>query len=280
MSVSRIIFVCCISLLFASNCFADRLPLWELGAAIGYGQVPYYRGSASHRNIVLPLPLAVYRGKKYSVDDEGAHKWLFTSKSVKLDFSLAAGLPVPRGEKDSIREGMPGLDTLIEVGPVLHVSLWRAHRQSITLSMPLRAATSISIDDIGFHGWFFSPFINYMVRGVGKNYWEFDLAFGPHFGSNRYHEYYYSVAREYATASRPEFDAAPGYSGSRLTVYLQKAIGRLWLSAFARYDDLANSAFEKSPLVEKRSYLIGGFVIGWMFAVSPQKVLIYERDDF
>ncbi|MDX1811200.1 MAG: hypothetical protein R3240_04585, partial [Gammaproteobacteria bacterium] len=101
---------------FSFNVNAQRLPLWELGAAIGYAKLPYYRGSTQSRDVYLPLPLAMYRGPKVSVDEDGARRWLFKTKYTKLDLSLGLGLPVPKDAQIESRKGMPSLQTLLEAG--------------------------------------------------------------------------------------------------------------------------------------------------------------------
>ena len=259
---------------FAAN--AARLPLWELGGAIAYGQIPYYRGSASSRNVVLPLPLAIYRGEKYGLDREGAHRWLFKNPRFRLDLSMALGLPVPKNAKIKAREGMPELDTLLEAGPILDVLLWKNNFQSISVHFPLRLAVSLNWQHSALQGAVFAPYFHYSIKSFERNYWEFNRSMGPTFGSQAYHAYYYSVASQYKTNQRPEYTAAAGYSGSRVTVYVNKRLGKLWMSAFARYDVLQDAAFIQSPLVEKSRYLIGGFVIGWVFADSPRSVSINQ----
>ena len=253
---------------------AQRLPEWELGLALGYAKVPFYRGSASGRDILLPLPLAIYRGKKYSVDDDGGHRWLFRSKRITLDLSLAAGLPVPKGEKAAAREGMPGLDATLELGPRLNLQLWKHARHQFSAVIPLRLTSSVSFSRLAYRGWMFSPFFLYMYEDKSRNGWKFDILAGPLYASKNYHDYYYSVDQAYVNENRSFFEAKQGYSGSRVTVYLQKSYKRLWLSVFARYDVLTNAVFEKSPLVEKNSYVFGGFVIGWMLKKSPKSVYV------
>ena len=270
----RYFFVLFFALVASHQACAQRLPLWELGLATGYVSIPYYRGSASNRDVVLPMPLAVYRGKDLKVDEEGARRRLFSSKHLKLELSLAAGIPVPEGQTNKVRQGMPGLDATLEFGPRLVVDFWKKNNASFALHAPLRAVSSVSFSNIGLHGWVFAPYLYYMRKSPGVNGWEFDIALGPIYGSQKYHAYYYSVAPQYANAEREAYYAEAGYSGSRLTIYLQKSLNRLWLSAFARYDSLSKASFIDSPLVEKEHSLIAGFVIGWIFAKSPHRVKI------
>ncbi|MDH3327245.1 MAG: MipA/OmpV family protein [Gammaproteobacteria bacterium] len=252
---------------------AQRLPTWELGAATGYASIPYYRGSASNRDVILPMPLAIYRGKNARLGEEGAHRRLFSSDKAKLELSLAGGLPVPAGASDA-RRGMPRLNTTLEFGPRLAISLWKKRRQSLLLHLPLRAVSSVSIRQIDMHGWVFAPFLHYLIKKPGKNGWQFNLAVGPQYGAQSFHAYYYDVTAEYSQNGRPSYEASAGYSGSRVTTYFQKRFDRLWMSAFARYDDLSGASFIGSPLVEKDHSLMSGFVVGWIFAKSPHRVYV------
>ncbi len=264
----------------ASQVFAQRLPVWELGAGVGMAQIPYYRGSNSERRLVLPLPLAVYRGEKVSVDREGAHRWLYWSDRMAVDISLAAGLPVPSNGDVKIRDGMPSLDSLVEIGPVVEIKLWQLPRGALSIHFPLRAATSVDWLSLRYQGIQFTPFFLYALGSYERNQWEFNLAIGPQFASRDYHAYYYSVSPEQATNTRPAYAPAAGYSGSRVTLYANKRLGRLWFSVFARYDHLAGAVFADSPLLERRNYFIGGLVLGWVFLESPRKVYIKQRDTF
>jgi len=240
--------------------------------ASGYASIPHYRGSASNRDIVLPLPLAIYRGKKHSVNEEGAHRRLFSSDKMRLELSLSAGLPVPEGNIDTVRAGMPALDATLEIGPRFALSLWKKKGQLLSLNFPLRAVSSVSFRQLGLHGWVLAPYIYYRNKSSRSGGWQFNIAAGPQYGSRRFHQYYYAVTPRYVIDGRQAYQAEAGYGGSRITVYSQKTINRLWLSAFARYDDLSGASFIDSPLVEKKYTLMAGFVVGWIIAKSPRYV--------
>lgn len=265
------IIISLVLLFLSQTANAQRLPKWELGLALGYVSFPYYRGAEASRNILLPLPLAIVRDEKRRKN----RRLLFVSKRINLGLSLAATLPVPKNGKVLVRAEMPGLDTTLELGPQLEVSLWRHGRHRLSGVLPLRAVSALSFKRISLQGWKFSPY--FLYRYVGKRAWKFDALAGPIYGSSAYHNYYYGVSRADVTAERGYFDAKQGYSGSRASAYLQKSIGRLWLSAFARYDILSGAAFEDSALVEKETSLFGGFVVGWVFKKSPE--LVYVRQN-
>ena len=169
---------------------------------------------------------------------------------------------------------MPNLDTLLEAGPVLDVLIWKNNRQSFSAHFPLRLAVSLSWKHLGYQGGVFAPYLHYSIKSFQHNYWEFNLSLGPTFGSKAYHDYYYSVDSQYKTDQRGEYSATAGYSGSRATIYINKRLGKLWMSVFARYDVLDGAVFVHSPLVEKAHYLIGGLVIGWIFADSRRTVYV------
>lgn len=264
----------------SSTALAQRLPLWELGGALGAAQLPYYRGSSQSRNVVLPIPLAQYRGKKYSLDKEGAHRWFYKSRYFKINLSLAAGLPVPNDGQVKAREGMPALDGVLEVGPVVDINLWRYKRHSFSLHLPLRMATSVDWLSANYRGVQFTPFFHYLLRGYGAHPWQLNFSIGPQFATQDYHAYYYSVPARFANAERSAYTASSGYSGSRATLHLNKRHNKWWFSLFVRYDHLRQATFAASPLLERQDSLIGGMVIGWIFMESPKEVHLKQRDTY
>ncbi len=46
--------------------------------------------------------------------------------------------------------------------------------------------------------------------------WDLSLGVGPIFASDRYQDYFYSVAPEFATPRRPAYDADRDYSGASI----------------------------------------------------------------
>ena len=102
--------------------------------------------------------------------------------------------------------------------------------------------------------------------------WNLGLQAGPLFATRRYHEYFYSVAPEFATPERPAYRAGGGYSGALALVSLSRRFPRFWVGAFARYDTLKGAAFEPSPLVRRDYAVMAGFAIAWVFSESERKV--------
>jgi len=253
----------------------QSLPRWEFGIGIGGLNLPYYRGSDIYRNYAAPFPYLTYRGERLNIDRSGIQGHLFRSDRIKLDLSIAAGIPVS-SDGDSPRVGMPDLDTTIELGPSLELNLWRNtdRRQMLWLKLPVRSAHSVGGDGFLKHrGWTFSPYLEIEAKSGPHEKWKTSLSVGPIYSDQDYHNYYYEVTPDYATAARNEYRATGGYSGARTTLTLRKNItNKLRVGAFARFDTLKNSVFEDSPLVSSKHYRAVGFALIWMFSQSEEMV--------
>ena len=254
---------------------AQELPLWEVGIGAGVLHLPYYRGVDQTRIYGIPFPYLKYRGEYLSIDEEGAHGRLFQSDNIKLELSLAGGVPVT-SDGDSPRTNMPDLDPTAELGPSLEIRCWQNHdhRRTLWLNFPLRSALSVNINKIAFQGWTFSPYVEYTVESPHPGDWKLGLAWGPLYADKAYHDYFYAVDPTYVTATRPEYSAAAGYSGNRVTLTLQRNIGDLWIGAFIRYDDLIGAAFIDSPLVNTHHYLASGLGFTWIISKSETMVSV------
>jgi outer membrane scaffolding protein for murein synthesis (MipA/OmpV family) len=107
---------------------------------------------------------------------------------------------------------------------------------------------------------------------AGLEGWNFGIGAGPMFAARKYHQYFYSVAAQYATPERPAYEARGGYSGGQLISALSKRFPKYWVGAYIRYDTLQGAAFEDSPLVKQKYYLAGGIGIAWMIRQSTHMV--------
>ena len=140
----------------------------------------------------------------------------------------------------------------------------------------MRTAVTVKggMDDIG---WVFSPRLNLDITDVaGLAGWNLGLLAGPMYGSERNHDYFYSVAPQYATADRPAFDAKGGYAGSQFLMSVSKRYPKYWLGAFARWDSLKGAAFVDSPLVKREDYFAAGVGIAWILGESSTRVEAVE----
>ena len=253
---------------------AEELPLWEAGLGFTCLSLPDYRGSDQQRFYVLPLPYLVYRGDFLRLDSNGLSGLLFHSERVHLNISADASMPV-QSTKDTARSGMPNLDPTIQLGPSLEVDLFKDTNSERVVQFCLPVRTVIATDltrwnDIGF---VVHPELTFDLRntGPGKG-WNFGLAAGPLFATERYHDYYYEVTPHFAVPGRPAYDARAGYSGSLLILSVTKRFGHFWFGAFARYDELSGAVFADSPLMKTEHSWMAGFGLAWVFAESKTLV--------
>lgn len=258
---------------------AAERPLWEIGVGAGVLSLPYYRGAASNRVLPVPFVYPVYRGSFFKVDEQGVRSLFLKSDRMKLDFSMDGTVPAAKGDVEG-REGMPNLDSTFQVGPSLIVDVWRteSREQQLILTLPVRSVFSISSnpDYLGFAA---SPKLTYQrdVHFAGR-YWRTELTGGMEFGSNRLHDYFYTVAPRFATPTRPAFDAAGGYAGTRFTLGTVGRRGKSWIGAFIRYDNVSDAIFADSPLVRRSGNISAGIVLAWFIAKSKQMVQVSDED--
>ena len=223
----------------------------------------------------LPLPCLSRRLPQGG--PERHSRYLFRQRPIEFNVSVGASLPV-NSDENQARQGMPDLQPTVEVGPALDINLWRTpdRRTRLDLRLPVRTAVTVrgGVDDVG---WVFSPRINLDIVDVaGLSGWNLGLLAGPLFGSEHNHDYFYSVAPQYATADRPAFDAEGGYSGSQFLMAVSKRYSKYWLGAFARWDSLKGAAFADSPLVERDYSFSAGIGVAWILGESSTRVEAFE----
>lgn len=263
------------ALLSNQNATAQQLPKWELGVGVTTLHLQNYRGSVNDNNILLPFPYLVYRSERINFEEGSLQGYLFSSPDFKLDISLAGGLPVS-SDRTNARAGMPDLAPTAEFGPSILARLWRHpdKRNSVWLGLPLRSVFSIGDGGINHQGWVFAPYVEYKTEHYNSVDWSFTASIGPLFANSPYHDYYYSVEPQYATATRPAYDSPGGYSGSRITLLTHHQFGSVKFSAYARFDSLKDAAFHNSPLVERDSYHIFGIALSKILFTSKKQIEI------
>ncbi len=254
---------------------SEEKPLWEAGAGLAAFSFPYYRGSDQSNHFVMPVPYFTYHGDFFKADRHGIRGSLFDSD--RIDFSVSVALSPPAKSKDvKARTGMPNLDATFEIGPQLDLTLWRSTDRArfLKLLLPLRAAFTVdrSPQDVG---WVFHPRLNLDVTDLpAMPGWNLGLLAGVVVGNQRQNAYYYSVAPQFATPTRPAFQASGGYAGSQYLIALSKRFPQFWVGAFARYDNLGGASFEDSPLLRQRDYFAAGVSLSWILGESSTRVRV------
>lgn len=254
----------------------EQKPVWELGLGVGAIYIPDYRGSNEGRVYALPYPHFIYRGDIIKIDRQTITGKIFKTDKVLLDVSFHGSVPVD-SDKNDARAGMEDLDPTFEIGPALDITVLKNKKNKFALkvNLPVRAVFSTDFEKVTYEGLIISPRLNVQkgdfIPGTGLN---LGVSIGPIFADNGYHDYFYRVKPVYATPWRPSYNAKSGYSGTTLTVGLNKAYKRLRLNAFVSADYLRGSVIEDSPLVKRKTSLMGGVSIGWIFFQSKDMVTV------
>lgn len=238
---------------------------WQLGIGLGSVYGPDYRGADEYRSFSSLIPYIVYRGKFIKSDREGVKAQFFSSD--KIDFSLSASAYIsPDSDKNKRREAMPSLGSTIELGPAINVRLTGSDlQQGWQLQLPWRAVFALGGGSNQMIGSVLQPQLVYLDKFSS---WSLRYRSGLVFGSNDYHDYYYTVAPQYARADRPQFDARRGYSGFTSDLALSRELGiqgiNTRLALFLRYDNLQDVKFSQSPLLMSDHVLRSGIAFVWV----------------
>ena len=249
-------------------------PKWEVGLFLGVARLPLYQGSADDRVYLLPIPFLIYRGDVVQTDRDGL-RGIFL-RTTRLETTVSLSVHPPVGNEDGPREGMPELLPLLEVGPAL--KWWPVGRHddwSFHLQLAGRVAASVDVEDslaTRYEGWRSELSATYS-RYLADPRWRCGTSLSVGAGSSDYHRYFYDVPAAYATADRPAYDAAAGYSGAGWSVFLSRKLSRrLTTGAFARWDQLAGAVYEDSPLIEQQNSVIAGLAVIWRFTEPDARV--------
>lgn len=257
---------------------ADALPLWEIGVGGGALRIPDYRGAQNAHVYPYPFAIPFYRGKYLRSDEQGVRGELFMSSRVKFDFSVDGNVPVKSGDVKA-RQGMPDLVPTFQIGPALNIKLWHSleEEKSIIAFLPVRFVTAVDFPQLHHIGYTVSPQLSYhqKVDFLGGK-WRVGLTGGLEFGSEAFHDYYYQVDPQYATPSRPAYNAKAGFAGYRAIFTFYRRFKDMWVSVYGRYDRIDGAVFEDSPLAVRKDGTTVGFLVTWILFKS--KVMVQERD--
>jgi outer membrane protein len=255
--------------LYGTNGMCRELPLWEVGVGVFPSTFPAYRGSDDQQYFLLPFPYLVYRGDFLRVDREGLRAQIFDTDRVQINISVNAAPPA-NSDDSAAREGMPDLDPAVEIGPSLNVLLTQlSDKHRLKLRLPVRSVIATDLGGTQQAGWIFNPHLKLESEDMFGG-WETGLSLGPLFGSRKYHAYYYAVDPQYATPTRPAYSVSGGYSGTLVQASLSRRFNQVWMGGFVRYDNLAGTQFDDSPLYETRHSLMAGFAVSWILKQSSR----------
>lgn len=246
-------------------------PVMELGMGLSLMSPQDYPGSEERTNYLLPFPRVIYRGKYLRANRGGIRGLLASGERFELDLSIAGSLPV-NSDDNRLREAMPDLGPSLEIGPSLRLKLLEEVSRAAQLRLNIRQL--ISFDDLPkseVNGWLVNPSLVWFQHYGESMTVRYRLE--ARWGDQDFHHYFYSVSPQYATATRPAYQAQKGYGGVGVGVSMGWTINRDWrLSAGLRYFALSNTVFDDSPLFRRNHAVYYRFSVSRMLWRSTKKV--------
>jgi MipA family protein len=246
---------------------AQQLPVFEAGIAGGGGWLPAYPASDQNRWRGLAVPYIIYRGSIFRADDSGLRARASLADGIELSVSASGGVNASSDDVTA-RQGMPDLQWLGEIGPNLRFTLWRgedeASPQRIVVDTPVRAVFSTDWSSVSFRGFTFAPDIAYEHMHFLSPFARLRISAGVVFGTDRYADYFYDVAPQFARPDRPTYNAQAGYIGSRLSVSYRLPLNeRFSVVAGGRVENFSGATNADSPLFrnEWNFSVVAGFAI-------------------
>lgn len=200
-------------------------PLWELGMGAGaFIAQPMYPSSSETQTRALALPYMVYRGDVIRIGDGQSARAVAAENSLyEISLSFDAAFDAD-SEGNQLRQGMPDLDFIFEVGPQVIFKLGDYNfadnsRSELRFSLQARAAFSTDFGRIDHRGYVFEPMLRYRHYGLFHPSLEATISLRPVWATRDLHAYFFDVDSQYTTPDRALYRAESGYFGTGLNFY-------------------------------------------------------------
>jgi outer membrane scaffolding protein for murein synthesis (MipA/OmpV family) len=246
------------------------LPLWEAGVFGGAASTPAYPGADSQTSRALVIPYLIYRGEVFRSDRGGIGARVFRTTDLELDIGFAGSLPSNAKDTDA-REGMSDLGTLIEFGPRVKWTLARPSASSqVRLELPVRTVLEFN-SGVNAQGVAFEPELVIETRNIAGG-WSLSASTSLVWGDRKLNNYFYGVTPQFATISRPAFEAQSGLIATRVGLSTSKEITPdVRIFGFARYESYSGAANLASPLHQASGGSSVGIGLAWTLGRSAQR---------
>ncbi len=257
----------------------EELPLWELGFGTGVLYTPDYPSSSERRTRAIALPYVVYRGDILRIGDGQAARAV-AAETSRFELSMSFGAAFDASsDRNDLREGMPDLDFLFEVGPQLRIKLGQYEFADngygeLDLALQARAVFATDFKGISHEGYVAEPMLRYRHWGLLWPQLETNVSLRPIWADRQLHDFFYGVAPEFVTPERPLYEADEGYFGTQLGLFARwNFTDRFQVFGGTQIISHKGAANRSSPLFEK-DYTVnfgGGFI--WSVFDSKRTVM-------
>lgn len=254
------------------------LPLWELGAGLGYTQFEHYPASNENSWLLLPFPTFQYRGEILRANDsDGARAYLFKDKKWSLDFSGNLH-PGQHFADDSARKGMDEIPWVIELGPQLNYEFneyWEAQFdffQAVSSDFKNTKQNGQTFQAHLKYKWSVPcSFLNLKAQAMGN------ITAGIYAGTSDFLGTYFDVPNKFATSTRPAYSSVAGLLSDELTFFQGVKTGATnfyFGFAITNYDISAN----RQSYLHKSDHNLSYFV-GVTFTLDVSKQMAVKEED-
>jgi outer membrane scaffolding protein for murein synthesis (MipA/OmpV family) len=255
----------------------EAQPLWEFGAGGVALSVANYPASSERNFITLAAPYIVYRGDVFRIGGgHGARAVLLEKSDFEIDLSFGGAFSA-ESKDNTVRQGMPELEFLFEVGPQLiykltDITFDGGGKARLNTQLQTRGVFSTDFNGLDQRGYVIESILSYQQRGVWLENTGLNISFSLTYASEKLQDYFYQVDSSFATNNRDQYDAKGGYLGSELSVGLSFPLAdniRGFFGGSVKFHQ--GAANIDSPLYEKDiTYSLGlGFV--WRLYQSETK---------
>jgi len=235
--------------------------IWQFGVGLGAYSIPDYPGAKHINRVITPIPYISYHGPYLHIRNGRISTLLFNSENIDIDIS-ADGTPPVKSDKNNLRQGMPDLDPVLEIGPALTYKLRESDNSKLSFDVSLRYGVATDLSHTQGIGWVSNPRIKYQLK---YQQWYFRTGLGPIYADSEHNSYYYGVPDVLSTANRPAYTAPSGYSGFLWSFGLQRKVKQLKYDAYIRLINLEGGKVAESPLIEAHQSALAGLAVTWLF---------------
>lgn len=250
------------------------LPLIEGGAGIFHARFPHYPSASTEFSLTLPYPTAIYRGEVLRADENGGlRSRFFNTENFEINLSLGGALPVS-SEKISVRDGMPDLKTMVEVGPgfIWHITSRKNRpRFQLSLNLPIRLAISGDFKEVDDRGYVFNPFLFGFGRLLGTTNIFYFASY--RWADSEFQKTFFEVEPKFATNTRPTYYAKSGSVLASVGLGFSHTFHKKYqLFTGTSYTNYSLNPNRDSPLYQSNTAFTYVFGCTWWFYKSKQTV--------
>ncbi len=259
----------------------ESLPRLEIGVAAAALQVPAYPSSSVVSDRQFIVPWFIYRSDKVQVKDGGVELIAYQSDRLIIDLGIGGSLNADTSETP-LREGMPDIDFLFEVGPRFNVPFLDSTKNNIRSRLnwftSLRFAVSTDFRRLDFRGPLLNTEVEYRLEGFSNNKLSFNTSVFANWLGDDLMDYFFAVDDEFVTATRPAFDANAGFLNAGVSLGVSyRPTPALTTFLGLGYTSYKGSENDDSPLFEDDINTSIILAASWRFFESERRVTVRDE---